>query len=368
MSSGRRVLAGEMAVAATTWLESLDERQLTLARGPVPSHDGTDDDRRRWFYTPTDHGGLTIHDQSPTQQRNTMRLVASGLSDEGFVTVATCMGRENILDRSEGFSRLFARERARDPGMYYLRVFGEPGGDAPWGWRFGGHHVSLHNLVVDGELVATTPCFLGMNPHGAPLLGGAVSRPLAMVEDLARDLVRSLPDALRERAVVLDRAVPDLVSSNRTHVAPGDRYRSLKDPDLWRDVPFPDEQEQAGLVRASDALDEGFTEEHDLAVAHPPEPAGAAAAEMDADQRGTLRALLATYTDRVPAAARRAWEDDELDEVHIQWAGPLEEGAGSWYRIMGPRLLVEWDNTQNDANHCHSVWRDPENDFGLGDC
>ena len=182
--TARREVAQRMAEAAGAWLERLDTEQRSVAVGSVPSHGNSDAERRRWFYTPTDHGGLTIHQQRPAQQRAAMRLVATGLSTEAYVTVATIMGLENVLDHVENFTVLFDRERARDPGMYYLRVFGEPGGAQPWGWRFGGHHVSLNNLVVDGVLVATTPCFLGCDPFASPLLGGAVNRPLGRLEEV----------------------------------------------------------------------------------------------------------------------------------------------------------------------------------------
>ena len=148
---------------------------------------------------------------------------------------------------------LFDRERGRDPGLYYLRVFGDPGGPRPWGWRFGGHHVSLHNLVVDGELVATTPCFLGADPAISPLLGGAVNRPLARVEDLARDLVRSLPPDLLTRAVLRDRAPSDFVTANRTSIAEGDRVIPLAG--IWRTERFADDEQQAKLQALSDAID-----------------------------------------------------------------------------------------------------------------
>src|SRR6476469_9288437 len=168
-----RELADRMAAAARLWLESLRPEQLRVATGAAPAADpGSDAERRRWFYTPTDHGGLTVHEQRPAQQRAAMRLVASGLSTPAYVTVATVMGLENVLDQVEGFRARFDRERGRDPGLYYLRVFGEPGGGRPWGWRFGGHHVSLNNHVVDGMLVSTTPCFMGADPASSPLLGG----------------------------------------------------------------------------------------------------------------------------------------------------------------------------------------------------
>jgi hypothetical protein len=334
----------------------------------VPADDAGDDERRRWFYTPTDHGGLTVHQQRPAQQRAAMRLVASGLSTPAYVTVATVMGLENVLDHVEGFRVLFDRERGRDPGLYYLRVFGEPGGPGPWGWRFGGHHVSLNNLVVDGELVSTTPCFLGADPASAPLLGDVVQRPLARVEDLARELVRSLPAELAARAVLLPHAPSDLVTANRTRVSEGDRVVPLAG--IWRDERFPDPGEQAKLQALSDAIDEaaGYSEDDHRAVAYTHAPQGVAAAELDPGQRALLRALLGTYLDRVPpeVSSRSRYDDDaELDAVHLAWAGPLEPGAPHYYRVQGPRLLLEWDNTQRGANHAHSVWRDPEADFGL---
>src|SRR3712207_4202874 len=224
-SPDRTVVAG-MAEAALAWLDVLDQHQRRTATGAEPADDATDAERRRWFYTPTDHGGLTFHQQRPAQQRAAMRLVAAGLSRPGYVTVATTMGLENVLDHTEGFVTRFDRERGRDPGLYYLRVFGDPGGGT-WGWRFGGHHVSLNNLVVDGELVATTPCFMGADPATAPLLGGAANRPLARVEDLARELVRSLSPALAEQAVLLEKAPSDFVTANRTTVSDGDQVVPL---------------------------------------------------------------------------------------------------------------------------------------------
>src|SRR5215218_2044180 len=139
MATGARLdVAVRMADAATTWLDMLDDDQRRAAVGRPPAEDSSDEDRRRWFYTPTDHGGLDLHRQRPAQQQAAMRLVASGLSDAGFLTVATIIGLENVLDRIEGFPVGAGRERERDPGLYYLRVFGVPGGDRPWGWRFGG--------------------------------------------------------------------------------------------------------------------------------------------------------------------------------------------------------------------------------------
>jgi hypothetical protein len=359
----RREAAARMTDAARRWLDGLDAGQRAVATGAGPADDDTE--RLRWFYTPTDHGGLTLHDQRPPQQRAAMRLVASGLSTAGYVTVATTMGLENVLDQAEGFVALFDRDRGRDPGRYYLRVFGEPGGAAPWGWRFGGHHVSLNNLVVDGVLVATTPCFMGADPASSPLLGGAVHRPLARVEDLARELVASLSPELAARAVLLPKAPPDFITANRTAVSEGDRAIPLAG--IWRDERFRDPAEWAKLQKMSDAIDEAaaFDEDDHRAVEYTLAPRGVAGAELDAGQREVLRLLLGIYFERVPDGVGPRYDDAALDAVHVAWAGPLAPGAPHYYRLQGPRLLVEWDNTQRGANHAHSVWRDPVADFGL---
>ena len=361
----RQDIAQQMAEAANAWLDMLGEEQRALALGATPADAADDAERRRWCDTPTDHGGLTIHQQTPARQRGAMRLVATGLSEAGYVTVATVMGLENVLDHAEGFRVLFDRTRGRDPGLYYLRVFGEPGGDQAWGWRYGGHHVSLNNLVVGGELVATTPCFLGADPASSPLLGGAVNRPLGRVEDAARDLVRSLPADLRRDAVLLDKAPPDLVTANRTRVSPGDNWIPLAG--VWRTESFRDAEQQQKMQQLSDTIEEkaAFTDAEKQAVALGETPAGVPGSALDPQQREQLRTLLDCYTGRVPEAARPVFDDAALDAIHVAWAGPLDDGAPTYYRVQGPDLLLEWDNTQRGANHAHSVWRDPSSDFGM---
>ncbi|MEV5895093.1 DUF3500 domain-containing protein [Nonomuraea fuscirosea] len=353
MTDTGREVADRMAEAALTWLDSLDDDQRTVAAGPPP---GTGEaERTRWFYTPTDHGGLTFHRQRPAQHRLVLRLVASGLSEAGYTTVATLLGLENVLDLVEGFSVNWGRERTRDPGMYYLRVFGEPGGPQPWGWRFGGHHVSLNYLVVDGRVAATTPCFLGADPAASPLLGGATLRPLGAAEDLARDLVRSLSPELAARAVLLDRAPDDIVTGNGPRIDDRVILRS----ELWR--PGPHTPDRAGNPAT------GLHGADREAVALTPSPKGVPGAELDATQRELLRALLGTYLDRVPRGVSPLPRYDEtaaLDAVHLAWAGSTTAGEPHYYRLQGPRLLVEWTNVQRGGNHAHAVWRDPETDFG----
>jgi hypothetical protein len=366
--TAREEVAGRMAEAARVWLDTLEAEQRAIGQGAVPSSAVSDNERRRWFYTPTDHGGLTLHQQRPAQQRSAMRLVSTGLSPAAFVTVATIMGLENVLDYIEGFKASFNRERGRDPGMYYLRVFGEPDDEGLWGWRFGGHHISLNNLVLDGVLVATTPCFLGVNPATSPLLGGAVNRPLARVEDLGRDLARSLRPDLAERAILLPKAPADFVTANRTDVTDGDRIIPLAG--IYRDNRFPDPVEQAKSRSLSDVIEEVAELSHaeHEAIAYSIEPKGVPAAEFDIEQREMLRALLGCYLDRAPqglSPLHRYDDESALNVVHFAWAGSTALGEPHYYRLQGPRLFLEWDNTQNNANHAHSVWRDPTSDFGL---
>ena len=365
--TARRQVAERMAEAAQAWLTCLDAEQRAVACGVVPAGADSDTERRRWFYTPTDHGGLTLNQQRPAQQRAAMRLVASGLSTAGYNTVVLTMGLENVLDHTEGFVARFDRERGRDPGMYYLRVFGEPGGPEPWGWRFGGHHVSLNYLISDGVLASTTPCFMGADPASSPLLGEMLHRPLGRVEDLARELVSSLPAGLAARAILLPKAPPDLVTANRSSISEGDRVIPLTG--IWRGEKFLDPAEQERIQAQSDAIDTaaGFDENDHRAVEYTAIPKGLPAAELDDGQRALLRTLLGTYLARVPdgVSPLERYHGAAFDAVHIAWAGSLEPGQPHYYRLQGPNLLLEWDNTQRGANHAHSVWRDPSSDFGL---
>jgi Protein of unknown function (DUF3500) len=362
-----REVASRMATAAAAWLDALDPAQRAAAAGDAPSPDAEcDAERRRWFYTPTDHGGLPLNAQRPAQQRLAHQLVASGLSTAGYVTVATIIGLDNVLDEVEGWSVGWGRERGRDPGLYYLKVFGEPGGAAPWGWRFGGHHVSLNNVISGGQVRSTTPCFFGADPAVSPLLGPAPLRPLAGAEDLARELVRSLDRGQAGQAILLDRAPEDIVGGNRPQLADGDRMMYLGE--LWRGrFTEPALAQRIAQMEADAERASGYGAGDHQLLELTTAPKGLAAAEMNAGQRDQLRALLATYLGRVPDGLSPQPDyagDAALDAVHLAWAGPTGPGEPLYYRLQGPRLLIEYDNTQRHANHAHSVWRDPAADFG----
>lgn len=355
-----QAVARSMGEIANELLATLDDAQRTVAHWRFPS----DEERRLWFYTPTDHGGLTLHGLAPAQQRLVMRLVDSVLSRPGYVTVSTVMGLENVLDQLEGWGAMWNFPRGRDPQRYFLRIFGTPGTDV-WGWRIGGHHVSLNITVRGGEIVSSTPCFLGADPASSPLLGGHLLRPLGGCEDLARDLLATLDESQRTVAIVSDVPPVDLVGANRPSLSDGDK--PLRLAHVWRDE-FTGELRDV-VERIQDAEEEkiGLGTHHLDAVAFSTVPKGLAASAMDGAQREILTALVGTYLDRVrDDVASTEWERvrANFDALHFAWAGGTERGLPHYYRIQGPRLLAEYDNTTRDGNHVHTVWRDPVNDFG----
>lgn len=249
-----------------------------------------------------------------------------------------------------------------------MTVFGDPTDpDTPWSWRFGGHHVSVHHVILGETVLATTPRFLGADPADSPLLGGHLLRPLGALEDLARDLVRDLDDDQRAVAV-LDRSAPvDIVGANRSILRDGDTVLPLAE--TWRGhFEDPALRQLVETMHETAQASAGVTPEHLDAVSLTVRPKGLSAAAMSEEQRDQLRAILRAFTDQVPeeVAARESakFADDKIREVHFAWAGGTERGEPHYYRLQGPRVLAEYDNTQRDVNHIHAVWRDPANDFG----
>lgn len=364
---GSRGAVERMAEAALQFLAALSAEQGAKARFPF----GEAEERSRWYYTPGERGGLPLGEMTPVQQQLAHRLVASGLSAAGYVTVATLIGLENTLDAQEGwrsgaYPGRDGPSRRRDPGLYFLSLFGEPGGSAPWGWRLGGHHLALHYTIVDGHIVAATPNFFGADPAEAAFVGPGRLRPLAGEEDLARELLHTLDGEQRATAVISPVAPPDIVQSNRARVEEG----ALPRP-IWEifSAPLPTavvQRLQAWYAQESTKL--GLRPDHLEAVRHTRVPKGLAAARMSDSQRAILEALVHQYLDRLPeemaAIERGKIAVAPLSAVHFAWAGGRERREPHYYRLQGPQFLVEYDNTQNDANHIHAVWRDPEGDFG----
>lgn len=364
----RRSLGASMAHRANAFIASLDDRQRDLAVWSFPSND----ERQLWFYTPTDHGGLALNAMTSAQQRLAYQLVSSGLSRAGFVTVSTIVGLDNVLDELEGWTANWGRERGRDPGLYYLRVFGDPREGATWSWRFGGHHVSLNHTIVDGAAASVTPCFLGADPASSPLLGPHPLRPLAGAEDLGRELVLTLDDAQRKLAVVATAAPVDLVGANRSQLVDG--VGPLRLGDVWRGRFTGELGERVETIQDAMEVATGLLPHHIDAVRYTTAPKGIHVRELTDSQKARVRSLLDVYLRRMPDSLAEIEADKfaghRLDSLTFLWAGGFEPGSPHYYRIQGPRLVVEYDNAARNANHVHTVWRDPEGDFGrdvLGD-
>src|SRR5260370_707632 len=230
----------------------------------------------------------------------------------------------------------------REPGLSYLRVFGETGGAAPWGWRFGGHHVSLNNLVTGGAVRAMPPCFFGAGPAASPLLGSAPLRPLGGAEDLARELVRSLDPGQAAHAILLDRAPSDIVGGNRSQLSDGDQVIHLRD--IWRGH-FTEPRLDELVTRLRDRAERasGYDAADHQRGALTSVPRGLPARELDATQRAILRALLAAYLGRVPdgPSPQPGFEDDAArGAVPLARAGPAAPGPPHYYQLQGPRPLI----------------------------
>ncbi len=299
--------------AARAWLDGLDAAQRARATFPFASPE-----RFAWDYRPGERGGLALADMRPDQRSAALAVVGAGTSARGADEVASIMALETILGALEHERGRGGWER-RDPERYWFAVFGDPAGEAPWSWRIGGHHVAIQLTVADGRVVGSAPSFLGSNPAVVPSGPQAGARALTGEETLARELVAGLSPEQRAIAIVDAVAPPDIMSGNGARA--------------------------------------------DLAAI----PAGIRHGDLAAPQQGGLEGLIRHYLgrsrDEVAAADWQRIEDAGLAAITFAWAGPLEPGRGHYYAVRGPGFLVEYDNTQNGANHIHAVWRDLTNDW-----
>jgi hypothetical protein len=297
----------EMATAASAFLGALTPEQRRQAQLEF-----TDPDRSHWHYVPGIRKGLTFKQMSGEQRRLARALLARGLSGSGLTKALDIISLEAILaDLEKGSGP------TRDPELYYVTVFGSPGGAEPWGWRVEGHHLSVNITSPGVSSASLTPSFFGSNPAEVRAGPRAGLRVLGPEEDLGRALVKSLREDQRKIAVSSTRAPADILN----------------------------------LPGRADTRPEGITH-----------------AQLDASQRALLVRLIKEYLGRHrPDLAALDWERLEragLDRIHFTWAGGTEPGQGHYYRVQGGTFVLEYDNTQNGANHAHTVWRDFDHDFG----
>lgn len=299
----------EMAGAANNWLAALTPEQKAKATFELKS-----DERLNWHFIPRDRKGLPLKEMSTGQRHLAYALLNSALSQRGFIKTTTIMSLEEILrDIEQG------KGPVRDPELYFFSIFGKPDAAGTWGWRVEGHHLSLNFTVTGGKAVSVTPSFFGSNPGEVRTGQRQGLRVLAAEEDLGRKLVKSLDAQQQPVAIIADVAPKDVITS-------------------------------------ADRKAKELT------------PPGLSAAKMNPAQVELLQELIREYVQRY--RAELAGKDLEkirtagIEKVYFVWAGGLEPKQGHYYRIQGPTFLLEYNNTQNDANHIHAVWREFNGDFG----
>jgi hypothetical protein len=302
-------VAAEMGKAAAAWLASLDAGQRARAQFPW-----TDSHRDDWHYIPRQRPGVPLGQMNAAQSTAAWDLLGALLSQRGLNLMREQFKVEGVLGEIE------RNPSFRDPGNYALVVFGDPAAQGPWSWRAEGHHLSLTTVVAPGHGVAVTPNFIGANPmrvpdghrhHGFRLLGAE--------EDAAFGLIRSIEGDLRGKVLIADRAPGDIIAG------PG-REDSLK------------RYEGAPLSDLNDAQRDGVM--------------------------GLLQLYADTMRSEIAAAAMTRIKEGGVETLHFAWAGSLAPGKPHYFRIHGPRAFLEYDNTQDGANHAHSIWLDPQGMFG----
>ncbi|MEO6036751.1 MAG: DUF3500 domain-containing protein [Verrucomicrobiota bacterium] len=298
----------DMTKAVNDFLGSLTPEQKAKA-----SFDLKGDEHANWYFIPKDRNGLPMKQMTPPQRDLAKLLLKSGLSKGGFGKATNIMSLELVLFDMEN------KSPKRDPELYYVSVFGNPGSAESWGWRVEGHHLSINFTIAGGKEISATPSFLGSNPGEVKEGPRKGVRVLASEEDLGRQLLKSLTEEQRKTAIFSTDAPKEVLTGNMRKVQP-------------------------------------------LALAGLPQT------QMTKEQTDGLLKLIKDYLTRnrseIADADFLKIEKAGIDKIYFGWAGGTERGEPHYYRIQGPTFLMEYDNTQNDANHVHAVWRDFENDFG----
>lgn len=298
-----------MADSANAFLASLTEEQK--AKAIIPLNDA---ERMNWFYTPVPRKGLPLKEMTAPQKHLAQALLAAGLSQRGYIKATSIMSLEDVLRIMENDSGV-----RRNPEGYFFSIFGEPSAKGEWGYRVEGHHVSQNFTIVNGKVVGS-PSFFGSNPaevREGPRKG---LRVLGREEDLGRELLMSLTPEQKSVVIVDKTAYPDILTTNS-------RQAALKG-----------------------------------------QASGLAAGKMNAHQRELLTNLLEEYVYNMPDQIAQTRLDQIKaagNNLYFAWAGQEEKGAPHYYRIQAPAFLIEYDDTQDHANHIHSVWRDFADDFGV---
>jgi hypothetical protein len=302
--------AQDITSTAITFLNSLDSKLKSKVQYVI-----ADNERFNWHFVPRQRNGVALRDFSSQQYQLVMTMLKASLSEQGYTKASGVVALESILREMENRG---ATDAYRDPLNYYVTIFGRPSKDKPWGWRFEGHHVSVNFMSDKNELISSTPSFFGSNPGIVPRGAQKGKELLKLETDLGFELCNELSADQKKKAIFSDKALSEIIMSDR-----------LKAERI--------------------------------------EPSGILYKEMNVNQQQLFMRLLEVYVnnyqlgfaDKLMNKIKKAG----IENLSFAWAGELKPGNGTYYRIQGPELLIEYDNTQNNANHVHTAVRDLTNDF-----
>lgn len=278
-----------------------------------------DEERFNWFFVPIVRKGPTFNDFNPAQTDAAVELLKASLSRQGYFKTREIMELEKVLKLMENDNHTLSDGNPwRDPLNYHFCIFGTPATDGYWGWRFEGHHISLNFTSGDGNLISATPTFLGTNPGVVKVELQQGKEVLKKESELGFALMRSLsPDQLKQ-ARFAEKAPYEIFTGNERQVTGIEK----------KGIPY---------------------------------------SELNTDQKEIFMELLEVYIGNYifefSETFRKKIVDAGLENLSFGWAGVLDKTDGHYYSIHGPMLLIEFDNTQNNANHIHTVVRDLTNDF-----
>ncbi len=296
----------EMTTAASTFLALLSDDEKKAA-----TFDFKNEERENWHFVPLDRQGVRLDTLAIEKQHLAHAILSSGLSQKGYLTASQIMSLEAYLAAKENNTDM------RNPGKYYLAIFGIPAATGTWAWRFEGHHLSINLTLVDGKL-QDTPSFFGANP--AEIMDGPRKglRPLGEIEDAARALATEFQKA-GQPVVFTEKSPQDVISG----------------------------QDRSAKALAEDAV------------------------HCEKLNEGDRKKVLHLF-DTIYALQRESIGANELGKLHNQdakkitfaWAGSLERGQAHYFRLQSPDILIEYANSQNNANHAHLTLRNLHDDFG----
>ena len=303
-----------IVAAANAFISILDSAQKARALYPFDT-----DERYNFHFFPIENRkGISFNELTSSQKQAAKNLIKTCLSEDATKKVNEIMELENVLKQIENRK---ADDHYRDPGKYNVTIFGLPGNNTTWGWRFEGHHICFNFSAKDKKLVSGTPGFFGANPatvrtgphKGLQVLKEETEKGFALLHSFTKEQLKK---------AIIDKT------------APGDIIT---------------------FISRKAMIDN---------------PAGVLYSEMTTTQQEQLLQLINVYVHRYTklfaAEMLKEIQQAGLNNLRFAWAGFTEPDAGkpNYYRIQGPTIIIEYDNSQNNANHIHSVLRDLKNDFG----